>query len=366
MSAAQGVRSTRSETHFVGQPLLPLDRDHLRIRLGEIVSRTVQQIAADFLQRKEGCKRDITLLESGFWYPNAYFAALKECKKEKRLEYFVKNGSFYHGSPNTKNTGLKSVPDQHVPRLSPTEKLPGAFFLASKTIPASRALQALQQNLILGDCAQLCQVGQYQALLEVLGEERFNKLFSSDLENSMVISNYLLIGNPLLVFLTPPYGGGEKGSRPVNIGQRVGFMNYKHYALKHLNGDAGSYNAICVDATPGAQKYVSLGTPAEGLTEDQMLHFMTEEYNHEPVDFATFTAEIAKKIIDKLNVQIVMEANRLKHCKITPAENAANQAGFTSHILGFNLDIVELALKTPLEQLSIGFLKEHRKMLENS
>ncbi len=366
MSAAQGVRATGSETHFVDQPLLPLDRDPLRIRLGEIVSRTVKQIAADFLQRKEGCERDISLLDGGFWYPNEYFAALKACKQQKRLEYFIKNGSFYHGYPNTPKTGFESIPDYNTPKVSPTGKLAASFIHTSRTIPAAKALQALQQNLIFGDCTQFCQVGQYQALLEVLGEERFNKLFFSDPENRMIIANYMLNGNPLFVFLSVLNVGGEKGFRHVDIGQRIGFSNHQYYVLKHMNGEAGRYNAICVDPTPGAQKFVSLGTPAEGLTEDQMLHFMTEEYNSEPVDFSFFTAEIAKKIIDGLHVQIVMKANMLKHDKITPAENAANQAGFTSQTVDFYLDIVELALNTPLEQLSIDFLREHRERLENS
>ena len=177
----------------------------------------------------------------------------------------------------------------------------------------------------------------------------------------MVIANYLLDGNPLFVFLSAPYGGGEKGFRPVHVGQRVSFNNHKYYVLKHMNGEAGAYNAICADATPGAQKFVALGTSAEGLTEDQMLHLMTEEYNRMPVDFAIYTAEVAKKINDRLDSGAVMEVNLRKYHKISPAENAANRAGFTPDcIVDFNLDVIELALKTPLDQLSIEFLMERR------
>ncbi len=358
MSAAEGVRSTRSETHFVGQPLLPIDRDHLRIRLGEIVSRTIKQIAGDFLRRKEGYKRDTTLLESGFWYPCEYFAALKECKKEKRLEYFVKNGSFYHCYPNPKLTGFQSLSDPE----SLTGKRPGAFIL-SPGRSASKALQALQQNLIIGDCVQCCQVGQYQALLEILGEERFDKLFSSDPNTRMIISNYAIKANPLFFFLNHAQNGGSKGSRNVYPGQRVGFRNYKDYELKHMTGESASYNAICVDATPGAQKFVTLGTPAEGFTEDQMLHFMTEEYNHEPVGFSIYTVEMVNKMVAKLGPLTIMEGYSRKDHKITPAENAANEAGFFPDGIFFNLGAIELALYAPLELLSIEYLKDTAKRL---
>ena len=90
----------------------------------------------------------------------------------------------------------------------------------------------------------------------------------------MIISNYHVAENPLTHFLLHTEKKGSKGSRDVRLGQRVGFTNSQYYALKHLVNEGATYNTICVDTTPGAQKFVALGTPTEGLTEEGMLHFI--------------------------------------------------------------------------------------------
>ena len=66
------------------------DAEDLKGRLGAIVAKTAQRIAADFQTRKGGFTRDVKLLESGYWYPNDYFFTLQTSKQTTRLAFFLK------------------------------------------------------------------------------------------------------------------------------------------------------------------------------------------------------------------------------------------------------------------------------------
>jgi len=334
------------------------DAEDLKMRIGSIVAKTAQKIAADFKKRKEGFSGDVKLLESGCWYPNDYCFALRSANQTVRLTFFINNGSFYHGFPNTKKTGLEYIPFDNA-----TGKMTIACRLPEKGIKASDAIKAFQENLVLADCAQLCQVSQYQALLEILGEERFNKLFSSAShpKDRLVISSYAVQENSLLVFLKQKTTKEKDGFRVLEVGQRVAFENFQIYGLKHLNGEAGGFNTICVDATPSAPKFVALGTPPEGLTEEGINSLMVEEYNKTPVDFSIFSSEIEKKIKAKFNPRLLPESQKLKDHKLTVLDLKAEVNGFQPSLtLEFNMDMVLLALATPLDKLSIEFLEQQR------
>lgn len=337
----------------------PPEGNHLREKIGEIVAYTIKKIVKDFNERKEGCSKKISLLENGFWYPNEYFAALKKCNQSPRIDFFTKNGSFYHGFSNPKKTGFGQIANPQ----SATGIDPCQYRLQINTFTAAQALKAAQENLMLGDCAQLCKLSQYQGLLEILKEERFNKLFSTNPKDFLTIGS--ANSNPILVFLTFPNQSTSKGvknARPINVGQLIAFRNTQKYSVKHMMGESASFNTICVDATPGQQKFVALGLPSSGISEDEMENLMVEKYNQDPLDFSMVNSNVEHIIKAGCDAKFLYYNNSFKNDKITVADLQKEGGGYVPEAASdFDLKIIELALTTPIKQLSIDFLKKHKQ-----
>src|SRR5258706_9507521 len=84
-------------------------------RLNNRSVAVIQEIVADNEKRMKGYKGDVKLLDSGCFYANQYFKALKETNNGTRCNWFLNKGSFYHGFASSKHFNMAKNP------LSPTD-----------------------------------------------------------------------------------------------------------------------------------------------------------------------------------------------------------------------------------------------------
>lgn len=149
------------------------------------------------------------------------------------------------------------------------------------------------------DCAMACQLGHYKALLEVLGADKFNKLFSADGPFPMKITNYKPERSPLMkVFLTVGFTSkGVHGNRPLKVGDQLSFANVSEYRRRHsMMGECQGMNVVVLDATPGQQKFLGLGLSGKGVTEAEIEQHLIDEYNKKPLDLEPVNDALANEL----------------------------------------------------------------------
>ncbi|MBA3238789.1 MAG: hypothetical protein H0T62_10660 [Parachlamydiaceae bacterium] len=291
-----------------------------------------------------------------------------------RKKWFIENNRFINMHPPKL---FELIADAS----SPTGYIRDKIIIKKGAIP-NDALQSAQRGLALLECASVCQIGQYQALLKVLGLSKFNMLFSRENGLPLQLSSYDL--NPLLFFLNPGEQSlGVKGNRPVHVGQLINIRNVPEYSLKHgVLGIAGSFNVICNDATPERQTFVGLGLPSEGVTEQQIEQILIDENNAQPKDPDCMTDGIAAKIIpggkvawknrnayfdstsDKMekfnpsllqsynpNIDVEKQMEELKNLAIPLSLDTIKEKEFgyiPENSSDFNIEIIQVMIKIPL------------------
>jgi hypothetical protein len=261
-------------------------------RMGEIVARTVQEICADYEKRRWGWRNDHTLLEKGIWTANEYYHALKEvgAKAKPRLKTLIDKGYFYH-----------PLPPEHFERII-SEASPSGYsqnsIVLKEDIQPSAALSNIKTMFSLLDGTMVCQIGQYQALYEVLGEAKFNKLFSRKGKYPMVIGSYDGKISLCNGFLSEGSNkSGVKGERPIKVGEVHCFKNIQMYTDRHtVMGESGAVNVVPISSTFGNQKFVGLGLPGSGVSEEEIEQYLIDQYNQKPLDLEPLNDKIANKI----------------------------------------------------------------------
>jgi hypothetical protein len=122
---------------------------------------------------------------------------------------------------------------------------------------------------------------------KAVGNERFNEMFSSlkqGPERGLLQVNKNPFQSSTAKFMTSTdekvqsQKGPEKvGHRSVRKGEWYYFYNHPKYLLKHPGGSFQGENSVCMDDTPGEQKYSGFGVGI--LTEPEMLEEMRRAYN---------------------------------------------------------------------------------------
>lgn len=150
---------------------------------------------------------------------------------------------------------------------------------------ASAGIRAWLRGLTIAECgctSVACALG---ALQETIGSERFDELFGSphgepEIELLHITPIYSMSSTARFsedIARTRDSGPGTKGNRPVNVGDRFYFANFRGYKLKHPGSDWAGETAVYVGKKHGQQKWMGFGT-AE-LTEHEMNQKMVAEYN---------------------------------------------------------------------------------------
>lgn len=333
--------------------------ENLRDQFGAAVVESMQEMVHLSIIAKQNGE-----LDKGIWYPGDYIEALKakgNASSIQRYEWLRNKGHLVDG-------WLKKIFFQPVFQKmnfvsSTIVKRRTWNFLANEDVLPSAAVKAAKLGLSILDCGTVCQIARYDALLKILGEEKFNRLFSDQYGQRLNISFDDDALNPLRYFFdfTAAAKKGENGSvneRNVKVGQMISFNGVSKYLQKFPGGMGGNYNVICLDATPGKQLYIGHGLSANGATEKKIATQLIREYNKIPDHFSR-VPETRKDMMQCI-LQIQNSAD-LEKDQISVKKPLKTVMGFDS---GSPQDVcVELIadlVKLPLEQLSMEYVKTHQ------
>ena len=153
-----------------------LDVEAVQARLNHKISEAVQSIVADSARRMD-FGNDHKLLERGIFYPQEYFKALQATGNVARLRYLLQRDAFYNGYLNPKFFTLAEKAD------GPSGKM-ALNFVLRQGADSVAALESIRTGLSLIGCGEVCQLAQYEAVLDLIGPEKFRALFSADTTTS--------------------------------------------------------------------------------------------------------------------------------------------------------------------------------------
>jgi hypothetical protein len=220
-------------------------------------------------------------LNEGIWYGSDYIAELKRWNQTDRINWFKDKKIIAQGFAPVKHFTRKGTADLH--------------FIAKKTANASEALMAAIQGFGIYDCGMVCQIARYRALERVLGTEKFQRLFDSQVTGAAMNIGYLeddelqpmrlFVDFPLKDRTIQPLNMDEfnalrqPGRLPVKEGQLAFIVGEKNYRYKHPHGDYASFNLICSEATHGQQKFLGFGLNPEGEPEVAIYQKLIQAYN---------------------------------------------------------------------------------------
>jgi hypothetical protein len=278
-------------------------------RLSEVAIRNMSEITADTWRRMEGYAKDSKLLDSGIFYANEYYFALK-ATASPRLEILKKKGNFYHGWCPT--AYFSPIKDKRP--MPPTGLLPSVYKIAPGKLP-SDALQAFRKGPTFTACGEVCQLAYYEAIKEVLGTEKFNKLFAADSPTPLIIG-YNVQENPINLLINMKTISLKNFTK----GQIAYVQNVVIYGDKHLNGEASGFNLICLDDTPGKQKFLGFGLNPNGASVSEIREVLLREFNKSSIDFEIVTDEVGKKILFSVAQSCLERREKVKDSQLTLEE----------------------------------------------
>lgn len=230
-------------------------------------------------------------LKTGFWYPHQYYEVLRKTgMNEKRIEWFRSRGHFFHGYLPHKFF-QHTIDGNPAHKRSPTGKITD-FEMIPSAIP-SEAMDALFGELALIDCANACQIAMYQAIREVIGDEKFNRLFQGKIR----IGDYENPAHPLNPFLISCHDGSHPltkwvrstedravGTRMLRnelsripVGARVVFTNVDHYGNKHPIGSSAAFNVI----KAGEDEYYAFRISKDLVNEKEICNYLIQGFNND-------------------------------------------------------------------------------------
>ena len=238
----------------------------------------------------------------------------------------------------------------------------------------------LQKNkLVIGDCNMGCQIPQYGALLEVMGEKTFDMIF----KDGLIIGDYEEVhgGNPLMLFCVKVYNVAHPQIQalqqayntsqfslldkerfeklktdPLVPGARVIFLNDKTYLQKHLIGDSPAYNMIVKEDNA----YLGPGFSKEGISGDEVCKSLIEAYNYPPLD-------PEKVLNDKCYIWYQKQFKQHQSEKYKTAQINKIQIRGYDHLetplfmYKLNVDLIQEIMSLPLEKRTLEIVKILRK-----
>ena len=255
-----------------------LELNEFRNRLGRYVVDSMQEM----VERSNRAQTENRLNE-GIWFPRDYISALIENSQSQRLKWLKNKCHLLEGFVDR---GLFDEVNDHIDEIRVKQRS-WTFTVKDGALP-SLALKTAKIGLSILDDGAVCQIARYDALLKMLGEDKFNRLFSSEHGQKMNIGYSIdddLQPMTYFVAFTKSAMRGEYGSinaRGVKVGQILFFQGVSGYDDKHPFGMGEGYNVVCNDETSGSQTYLGLGFASNGVTEEQIAKKMVDEYNLAP------------------------------------------------------------------------------------
>ena len=141
--------------------------------LNDKIVEWIQVITQDTTSRMEGYSKSRSLLNQGLYSTDAYFKALATKKDNPRFNYFRNKDAFLQGYASPKHFNEVTDPS------SPTGKMQYVIVIKEGVKP-SDAMNAFQEGPTITGCAEVCEFVYYRAIQALIGDEKFNYIFSAD------------------------------------------------------------------------------------------------------------------------------------------------------------------------------------------
>lgn len=185
----------------------------------------------------------------GMWYSSDYYTYLKKRKIELSHETAAKMYDGY-ANPNFFNKT-------------------GPFtFVIKKGKKPSDALMAFLEGPTLADCNNVTMAIYYKVILDIIGHDKFNEIFKTDLKIQPDIPS------PLDQFLIAPIN-----PKTIKIGEHLHIGGIRWYANKHPAGFDGGWNVIHVGHTAdGNALYAGHGL-RNPVTYQELCELFLKYYN---------------------------------------------------------------------------------------
>lgn len=315
---------------------------NLESLLAQTTLKWLKVISKNFQENVENYQ-DVDRIQKGVWYAEDF---LRACRHHNPAIFdYVKEG-------RRQQTGY--VPPQFFDKI-PDVKLPlkcrAWQFLAKPDVLPSDALKAAIQGLSIIDCGMACQIARYMALLEVLKEDKFNRLFGSvhgQLMNiGYSIEDELQPMRYLTEFTKAAYATeeGKEGHRPVKEGETCAFDGVWEYNYKYPYHSWQSITVLCSNDSADNQRFVGLGLNPEGETEKEICTRLLDNHNKEE---------------DVSLIAPTKERKYYESARRAFSEKEEKVSGYNSGTpKRFKVEVIRDLMDLPLEEVSIDFVKNH-------
>ncbi len=201
---------------------------------------------------------------SGVWYPTDLKKFFSENSKEMPVEYWT-------GYASEDYFNKKGV---------------FTFMLKDGKSP-SEAVNTLIIGPSVLDCGNTTQLAYYKAILDVVGSEKFDVLFSDETFKLTITQNGITDSKSPISYFSDYTSASKKqlsgyiGKRPLKIGEECHFEVIKFYGNKHPTGFAGGWNVVYVGNNElDEQLFVAHGFESP-MTEKEINKLLVELYNRE-------------------------------------------------------------------------------------
>ena len=153
-------------------------------------------------------------------------------------------------------------------------------------VKPSDAVRSFLKGPTIADCGNAVVICCYKAILDVVGDEKFDQFFS-DPENPLKIRQIQIDQvSTLSLFCRYTKAAdqmftGEKGKRPLNIGEQCAFTGSVYYPYKHPDGFGAAWNVIYGGYNENHEQIFYAHGFSKPLTEREIIQLLFKEHNLE-------------------------------------------------------------------------------------
>lgn len=289
-------------------------------------------------------------MTKGVWYPNDYRKYLMD-------EFDVAmNESFCTGFANERFF----------------EKTGPFTFKLKEGEKASEALLSFLEGPTVADCGNATAACYYKCILDVLGEEKFNAVFSSKHFILTIGQEGITDANSPISYLadysesSKQMAQGSIGKRPLKVGEECYFGGVIWYGNKHPEGAGGGWNVIYIgDNKEGQQLFMAHGFE-KTLTENEINQKLVELYNRERTPQDEQYVVIAKKpkLYDKETNEYLVSNYTLSDREIKKTPNKFIKGFLVGSVRGLQVDeVVKLKNSKNADQFMLKLIAKKASSL---
>lgn len=311
------------------------------------ISEGVIKATSQFLNKHE--------MHKGIWYPNDYRKYLID---EFNIEMDESFCSGFADERFFEKTGFFTF------KLKDGEK-------------ASEALLSFLNGPTVADCGNATMACYYKCILDIIGEEKFDQLFSSEALALTISQNGITdMESPISYLDLAGYTEAAKqmsqgvfGKRPLKIGEECHFEGVIWYANKHPEGFASGENVIYIgDDKEENQLFLAHGFE-KPLTENEINQRFIELYNRErTLQDEQFVSRIKKPDL----YDIKANGYLLSHYTISEKEAEKNTGKFIKGFLAGSIrglkanELIKLKNSNDVDEYIVKLISKKISSLSNS